>query len=64
MSKHSPEIALANARRELDAAREACPHWDCEIDGWHDECCCRVDDARRKLHEIKKRAPTAVLLAL
>lgn len=54
--RHSPQIALATARRELDAAREACPHWDFESDGCHAECCYRVDDAKRALFAAKQKA--------
>ncbi len=53
--KHSPQIALAAAHRELDTARDACPHWDLECDGAHSECCYRVDDAKRALKTAKKR---------
>ena len=55
-TKHSPQIALAAAHRELDAAREACPHWDCETDGCHAECCYRVDDAKHALRRARKAA--------
>lgn len=53
--KHSPQITLSNARRELEAAREACPHWDFESDGDHAECCYRVDDARRAVRNAAQR---------
>jgi hypothetical protein len=55
-TKHSPQIALAVARRELDAAREACPHWDLESDGCHADCCYRVDDARRAVRKARAAA--------
>ncbi len=54
--KHSPQIALASARRELDLAREACPHWDFEGEGSHAECCYRVDDAKRAVRAAAKLA--------
>jgi len=43
------------AIRELELAREACPHWDNESDGCAAECCYRVDDARRALKNLNKR---------
>ena len=52
--KHSPQIALINARRELEFAREACPHWDCETDGAHSDCCYRVDDAKHAVRAARK----------
>jgi hypothetical protein len=55
-TKHSPQIALAAATRELDAAREACPHWDCETDAEADGCCYRVDDAKHALRRARKAA--------
>lgn len=59
--KHSPQIALAAARRELDAAREACPHWDfeSETDGCHAECCYRVDAAKRAVRAAAKKCEAA-----
>jgi hypothetical protein len=55
-TKHTPQIALAAARRDLEAAREACPHWDFESDGCHSECCYRVDDAKRALRKARAAA--------
>ena len=55
--KHTPQIALAAARRELDNAREACPHWDYEGTGaesTYTECCYRVDDAKRAVRKAVK----------
>jgi hypothetical protein len=57
-TKHSPIIALVNARRELDAARDACPHWDYESEDEHAECCYRVADARRAVRKASKAAQT------
>jgi hypothetical protein len=54
--KHTPQIALAAARRDLEAAREACPHWDYESDGSHGECCYRVDETRRAARAASKAA--------
>lgn len=55
--KHSPAIRLAAARRALDLAYAACPHWDYES-GTHEgiahECCYVVDDARRELRTACK----------
>lgn len=58
--KHTPIIALANAKRDLSAAMEACPHWDYESDGNgnHSECCYRVDDARRAVKKAAKKVQT------
>lgn len=53
--KHTPIIALAAARRDLDAAMEACPHWDYESEGCNFECCYRVDDARRAVKAAAKK---------
>ena len=54
-TKHSPLIRLQAARRDLDAARELCMHWDFEDDGAAGcECCYRVDDAKRELRAAKK----------
>ena len=53
-TKHSPQIKMLAAKRELDAAFDACPHWDLE-DGCegHAECCYRLDDAKRALRAAK-----------
>jgi len=56
MSKHTPIIELSAALRELEAAREACPHWDCESDGAGHECCYRVDDAKRRVRKARAAA--------
>lgn len=55
--KHSPQIALDAARRELSLAREVCPHWDQESDGEGHDCCYRVDDAKRALEKARRGAP-------
>ena len=40
MTKHTPLMRLQTAKRCLDAAREACPHWDYEQDSSCDGPCC------------------------
>lgn len=64
-TKHSPEIKLAAAKRELDAAFDACPHWDFEDDEpCHAECCYRLDDARRAVRKARKSVERGTLVAL
>jgi len=50
----NPAILFAAAQRELDAARDACPHWDYEGDGEGAACCDRVEAA---LQEYRRRRP-------
>ena len=55
--KHTPQIALANARRAYEAAQESCPHWDFESNGMPvGECCYHVDETRRALRKARKAA--------
>lgn len=53
--KLSPQTELAEARRELELAREACPHWDygSDNDGW--PCCDRVFNAKVLVLRAKKK---------
>lgn len=48
--KHSPEIRLAHARRALDLAEQACPHWDCdgESEPYAHDCCRALAEARQE----------------
>jgi hypothetical protein len=52
--KHTPQIAQTAARTEIDAARDACPHWDGESDGAGHECCYRVDEAKRAYKRMRQ----------
>jgi hypothetical protein len=54
MTKHSPLIALQNARRSLDLAYQSCAHWDCESDeSVGADCCYDLQEAREKVRRAK-----------
>lgn len=59
MSKHSPQIRLANARNQYDLATQECAHWDYESDGdgCHD-CCQFLSNATIELRLAKKAVAT------
>ena len=55
--KHTPLIQLQAAGQNLEAARQECPHWDYESDGYtFDACCQNVEYAKHEYRLARIRA--------